>query len=230
MQRIIVAAAGALSLSVLLAGCGGSSDHSTGPTPDFSVSASTVAPTTLGTVSTINVSITSTGASGQVALAVTGAPSSWSVGFPSTTLTANSTVMIPVTVTIPSNGDAATTGRTLTVNATVSSTQHAATSVMTVADEYIVPIALGTGSGSHWPTLTGTTIHLKVGTTLTFRNDDNTAHLIHADGNTGIAHENPVGGGLPPGESYSQIPDATGPAHISCHLHGHTDVFTISVE
>ena len=231
MLRSMLAVAGALSTFVMVAGCGGSGDHTTGPSPDFSVVAATVAPTTLGTVTTINVMVSSTGASGPVTLAVAGAPVTWEVTTPSSaTLAANGTATIPVSVTIPTNGDAATGGRTLSITATVASTQHIATTSMTVANEVVVPIAMGAVAGTHWPAFAGTTVHILVGTTLTFRNDDSVRHLIHANGVTGIAHQDPSGFGIASGASLSQTTTQMGEANISCHSDGHSDGFTVAVD
>lgn len=229
MTRTLSALVVGASTLWMLAACGSSGDGSTGPTPDFTVSASTAAAATLATVANFNVTVASTGAAGTVGLVVTGAPASWVVGLPSTApvLASNGSVAVPVTVTIPSNGDAAASGRTLTIAATVGSTQHTATSVVTVANEFLVPIALGTGAGSHWPSVSGKTFILNVGTTVTFRNDDTTSHEIHSDGNAGIAHESPPG--LSNGESFSQTVTASGTAHLSCHTHDHADQFIVQV-
>lgn len=231
MRRSMKAAAAALSIFMAVSGCGGAGGHTTEPKRDFSVAAASVAPTTLGTVTTVSVTVTSTGASGPVTLVVSGAPATWAISTPpSATLAANGAVTIPVSITIPTNGDAATSGRTLTFAATVASTQHVATTSMTVANEVIVPIAMGAVAGTHWPAFAGVTTHIHVGTTLTFRNDDSVRHLIHANGNTGIAHQDPGGLGIASGATLSQTTVQMGESNISCHSDGHVDGFTIAVD
>src|SRR5438132_14208676 len=106
-----------LVLAGLLAACGDSS----APTPDFTIAVEAVAATTLGTQSTFDVSLTSIAFAGPVTLSVTGAPASWTVtisGGSTVNLTANGNTTATVTVTIPSNGAAAPTGQTLTVQGT----------------------------------------------------------------------------------------------------------------
>src|ERR1041384_437847 len=92
-------------------GCG-SKDSTGTPSPDYSVTADTAAPTTLGTSVTIHVHLTSSGASGPVTLSVTGAPASWTVTPPGApvNLTANGSANANVQVTVPTTGAAAAGG------------------------------------------------------------------------------------------------------------------------
>lgn len=205
----------------ILSACG--SGNSTGANPDFRVSADTAAGTTLGTAVTVHVHLTSTGLAGVVSLSVTGAPGTWTVTPPSNpvNLTANGQTIADVVVTIPSNGDAAPSGRTLTIEATVASHSDTAQTVVTVANQFIAPIAVGANSaGGHWGALAGTTIHLNTGTLLTFRNDDTTSHLIHAGTSLpGLQHQNTSGPGIAPGGTYDQTLTGTGTDLVYCHLH-----------
>lgn len=213
----------ALALTASLAlGCG--SGGGTGPAPDFSVSVGAAPATTLGTQVKFAVTLTSTGYGGVVTLAASGAPASWTVAFSSNpvALTADGSASDTVIVTIPTDGAPAPSGQALTVHATAGSLGHTASTPVTVANEYVVPIADGTGSGAHWGALDGTTIHLNAGTTLTIRNDDATAHRVHTDGTIpGFPHQ---AADMGTGGAYSVVVQSGGSGPSSdtfyCHDHG----------
>jgi len=207
--------------SLLVAACGSSDSGggNTGPTPDFTVAAGTAAATTLGTQTTFTVDLHSSGYAGPVTLAVTGAPATWTVAIAASpvTLAANGNASATVTVTVPSNGAAAPSGQTLTVHATAGSVAHTSGTRVTVANEFIVPIASGTGTGAHWGTLAGTTVYLNAGTTLTIRNDDSSVHQVHANNTiTGFPHQ---AGDMTTGGAYSNVL-ASGSDTFYCHDHG----------
>ena len=218
-------------IGALLSSCGG---DSTGSAPDFTITADPPAATTLGTANTLHVHLNSTGASGTVTFDVTGAPANWTITPPAgaVTLAANGQTTADLTVTIPSNGDAAAAGQTLTIAATIGSQTHQVQPVLTVANTYVATLVLGGGSaGGHWGALALTTIHLNVGTMLRFHNADTTAHLIHAAGGVpGVVHQNTGGIGTPAGGNYDQTIAGTGSDVINCHNHGPTgDLINIAV-
>jgi hypothetical protein len=206
---------------VYLVGSCGSGGGSSGPAPDFSVSTDTAAVTTLGKQVTFHVHLTSIGLATSVTISVTGAPASWTVTPPASpvVLTANGQATADVLVAIPSNGAPAASGQALTVHADASSHSHTANTVVTVANQFIIPILRGALSSTHWGSLGNTTIHLNTGTLLTFRNDDTTSHNIHVgSGLPGVQHQN-TSVTTPPAGTYDQTPTGTGSALVNCHTH-----------
>lgn len=188
--------------------------------------------TTLGTAVTFTVNLASTNFAGPVALSVLGAPATWQVAItPSATVTlANGgTGSATVTVTIPTNGEAMSAGRILTVHASATPGDQDVSPVVTVANEYIIPIAAGTGIGAHWGALAGTTINLTSGVILTFRNDDSIGHRIHGSGSIpGLPHQAATMG---PGGTYSDTLGVGLDSDVYCHDHGTgTGVLTINVQ
>ncbi len=176
------------------------------------------ASTTLGTSTRFNVKVTSNGFAGTVNLAASGGPSDWTKTLPSSvTLTLGQVQNINFDVNVASNGSAATGGAALTVNATISGMSPVAdSSTLTVANEYILPIANGVGTGNHWGALTNLT--LRNGSTFTIRNDDSVDHQIHAQATiAGLVHQ-PASMSM--GQSYSVVLNSTGTEVIYCHVHG----------
>ncbi|HTI03923.1 MAG TPA: hypothetical protein VL549_01290 [Gemmatimonadales bacterium] len=200
------------------------SSDSGGPAPDFTVSVDTPTATTLGTQVVLHVHLTSiAGDTGIVTFNVTGAPSSWTVAPPVSpvTLTANGQATGNVTIDIPTNGDPAAAGQSVTVEAILGTLHHSAASRVTVANEFVIPLLRGaTAGGSHWPFANGTTLHLNNGTLVTFQNGDTLAHIIHSNGGIGIAHQSTGGVGTPPGGTYGQTASGgPGSTRITCHSH-----------
>jgi plastocyanin len=209
--------------------CSSSDSNNESTAPDFSVAVGAAAATTLGSETTFDVTLTSSNFAGPVTLVVSGAPASWTVTIPGNpvTLTSNGNAIVTITVSIPTDGDPATAGQALTVDATGTPGTHSGNTSVTVANEVIVPIASGTDVGPHWGALAGTTLSIKVGTTITVRNDDATLHRVHYDaGVSGLAHQqNDMG----IGESYSQTATGMGTTKLSCHIHGHDTAGFINV-
>lgn len=173
---------------------------------------------TLGTTTHFNVKITSNGYAGTVNLSAAGGAGDWSKSFPSSiTLTLGQTQNINFDVGVATNGSAATAGATLTFSATIGSMGPVSdTSTLTIANEYILPIANGVDAGPHWGNLTNLT--LRNGSTFTIRNDDATAHQIHAsNGIAGLIHQTAT---MSTGQSYSVVLGSTGTDTIYCHVHG----------
>lgn len=221
---------------LLLASCGSDGDNSAGTAPpvvDLAVSADTAASATLGTQVSFQVRLTSAGFSGPVLLRVTGAPTSWlvSIADSTLTLTSNGSMSTTVTVTVPSNGEPAENGDTLTVEATSSLGTRRAATVVTVANEYIVPISAGADAGPHWGAHAGTIVRLNVGTTLIIRNDDTAGHNIHTNNTIpGFPHQNSAAV-LAQGETYSNVLSGGGTDTFYCHTHGQgTGLVTVIVE
>jgi len=222
MKTTIMRLSALLGAAAFIA-CGG---DSTGSNPSFTISADTAAPTTLGTEVAVHVLLTSTGGmTGPVTLAVAGLPASWGVTVPTgLTLTANGQIPTGIDIQIPSNGDAAASGQTVKIAATSGSINDTARTVVTVTDEFVVPIKIGANSaGGHWGALQNTTTHLRVGTMLSFRNDDTTSHIVHTNAHIpGILHGN-IGLPQAPGTKFSQVVGGTGNDVVYCHAHTATD-------
>jgi hypothetical protein len=217
-----------VAATVAISACGG---NSTGATTGFDLTVDTAAASTLGRSVTFHAHLVSHGSSGAVTLNVTGAPGTWTVTPSAATLPQNGQTTADVVVAIPSNGDAAPTGQSLAIEATVGALSDTARTAVTVANQYILPILQGAGSaGGHWGTLALTTVHLNVGTMLTFRNDDTTAHLIHANATiAGLVHQNTGGPGTIPGGTYDQTLTGTGTDQVYCHSHTSADWIRITV-
>ena len=228
IHRSYARAAFIVACSALLA-C--SDDGSTDPDPDFTITVASNAPaTTLGTETSFAVRLASSDFDGTVDLAVTGAPAGWAVTLDETSvdLGDGTPVIVEGPVTIASDGAAAPAGQELTVTATGAPGTRSVTIDITVADEYVLPIAAGTGDGPHWPDHAGGVIALRVGTTLRVRNDDATFHRIHPEENIdGFAHQPES---MAAGGSYLAVIGGTGTEAIYCHDHGHADHVTIVVE
>jgi hypothetical protein len=212
-------------LCVLALGCN-SGKKTVGPassSANYSVAVTpSSASTTLGTAVSFTATVSSSGFSGPVTLSATGLPASWQAAFsPSATInvTSGGNASATVTVTIPSNGAAATTGATVTIHGTASIGDRDGTTTLTVPNQYIVHLADGTGAGAHWGALSGTILNLNAGTTLTVENDDSVDHEVHTTASIpGFPHEN---GPLGTGGTYSGVVGA-GQDSISCHIHGET--------
>ena len=215
------------TLMWLTTGCGSKSTTGGGSNPDFTVSAPNPASATLGTADTIHVHLVSTDLAAAVTISVTGAPATWTVTPPASpvNLTANGQGNADVVITIPTNGDPAVSGQALTVHASGGGHDHTAAPVVTVANQFIIPVLRGaTAGGSHWPWPNNTTFHLNVGTLVTFRNDDTTSHIIHSNGGLGIAHQNVSGPGTPPGGTYEQTTSVAGSTVVNCHSHASDNI------
>ncbi len=220
---------GALVVTSLTA-CG-SDGGSTDETPDFTISADTAAPTTLGTATAIHVKLRSAGFAGPVTLTVLGLPADWSAAIPASpvTLAADDSATATVTLTIPTNGTSAASGQSLSIQATSGDVTHTAGTTLTVQNEYVVHLLAGAATGAHWPG-EAHGAHLNVGTTLTIENDDTTSHIIHSNiTDLGFPHQETVGVGITQGGTFSAELTATGSGTISCHTHSHTDTLGVVV-
>ncbi|HUQ06164.1 MAG TPA: hypothetical protein VM261_26855 [Kofleriaceae bacterium] len=175
------------------------------------------ASTALGTEVTYTVAVDATDFSGPVALAVAGAPASWNVTITPATVnvTDGATVTATVRVVIPPNGEAATMGRALAINATATPGAQSSSAMITVANEYTFPIAAGTGTGAHFGAMNGGLLRLREGTTLKILNSDSIGHRIHAGGGV-FDHQ---GATMPAGASYT-VTVAAGSDTFYCHDHG----------
>ncbi|HUH00444.1 MAG TPA: hypothetical protein VML75_00535 [Kofleriaceae bacterium] len=185
--------------------------------PDYSM---TVIPTgattlTLGTATAFQIALVSERFVGPVELSVTGAPGSWNVRFePSATavLAYDGTATIDLIVEVPTNGDAGEIA--LSVDALAAPGVRSQPAALVVSNELIVDIAAGTGSGTHaFPSRSD----INVGTVVTIRNSDTTAHRIHSNNDDqGFPHQPDDMG---QGESYSVTITGTGELNYYCHVH-----------
>lgn len=185
--------------------------------PDYSM---TVTPTgattlTLGTATAFQIALTSERFVGPVELALTGAPESWNVRFePSATATLayDGTAVVDLIIEIPSNGEAGEIA--LAIDAVAAPGLRTQATALSVANELIIDIAAGTGSGAHpFPSR----VDINVGTSVSIRNSDGTAHRIHSDnGNEGFPHQ-PDNMGQ--GEAYTFTVTGTGELNYYCHIH-----------
>lgn len=214
LTRLTVAAA------LLLVAC---NDGTTGPTTVFSISIpQQPTATTLGTSVTFPVEIKPTGFSGSLALTVAGAPASWNVRIIPSTFDIfvgdTTTQTATVTISIPSNGDAAPQGQQIVVTAAAPTAEHDASALVTVANQYILRIASDVGTtGQHWSSALGGVLALKSGATLTIRNDSPIQHQIHTNNTIpGFPTQTtPMNGGTD--ASYTV---GAGQDTIYCELHG----------
>ena len=175
------------------------------------------ASTALGTEVAYTVAVDATDFSGPVDLVAAGAPASWNVTITPAQVNVldGSTVTATVRIVIPPNGEAATTGRALAINATATPGAQSASAMLTVANEYRFPIAAGTGTGAHFGAMSGGLLRLREGTTLKILNSDSTGHRIHAGGGV-FDHQDATMG---PGASYT-VTVAAGSDTFYCHDHG----------
>jgi hypothetical protein len=130
------------------------------------------------------------------------------------TLASNAYGVALLTVSVPSDGDAGMATFDITAQAGAN-TVHASAD-LNVANEYIVTIADGTGSGDHhFPTF----LQLRVGAKLRILDDDSLVpHQIHADGGGGFAHQN---GDMTQGQEYDiTTTSASTTSQFYCHDHG----------
>ena len=197
----------------------------------FTASVSPASPTTtLGTTTTYTITIQSQDYTGPVNVSVSGHPASWVVtaATPSTVnVTAGGSATVTITVQIPSNGEAAPSGRTLTFKVGGNGSILSGTSKLTVKKEYVLAIPAGAGAaGPHWSVTSP--LLLKSGTLLRIRNDDATAHRIHTNGTIpGLA---PQDASMTQGQSYTATV-GVGTDVIYCADHGDTTgQLTITVQ
>lgn len=193
--------------------------------PDFTVAIAT--PTTATRLGTdVHYTITITGMNhmlGDVALTAAGVPKTWTATLtPATvTLDASGTATADLDVVIPTN--AADLTATIGVSASATPGTHTATmpAALTVANEVVVTIKDGTGTGDH---ALPTRIDILLGTKVRIMDADTTStkqHQIHSDADdaSGFPHQpNPMNGG----QEYDVTPTIGGDTQFRwyCHLHG----------
>jgi plastocyanin len=202
---------------------GGGDDVAASPdasvTPDFRIASMspTQAATSLGTTTHYTLTLDSSNFSGPVTLAAAGAPASWNVTFsPSATVTVpmDGQATVDMVVAIPTDGDAGSS--TLNITASGSPGERTATAQLAVANEYVITIADGTGTGAHpfFPQ----NLTLKIGVTLKIKDADTTKpHRIHSDGGAGFSHQD---NDMAAGGEYDVTPSASGAYYFYCHDHG----------
>ncbi|HSC12108.1 MAG TPA: hypothetical protein VLC97_14125 [Rhodanobacteraceae bacterium] len=191
----------------------------------FSIGATPPARTgSLGTQHRYLVKLHACNVSGTATLGQSGAPDSWTRTLDpgSLTLADGAVGVALLTVTVPTNADAGlgTFNLSATHNAELSSTDV----TLDIANEWILHFAPnGTGSIGSAHNFPGSLI-IKVGAKIRLISDDTTdTHLIHADGGTGLIHQNVAGPGLSAGQEYDLTPTAPNTplaGHLYCHYHG----------
>lgn len=124
-------------------------------------------------------------------------------------LTSGGTATVQLSVKIPTDAAALTPQLKIDLGG---SAPTSVTSDLAIANQLVVNIPAGTGTGAHSGLPTGI-IRLRMGAKIIFHNGDNMQHVIHADG--GIPHENTSLGA--PGTDYSVTP--TDSATWYCHDH-----------
>jgi plastocyanin len=171
---------------------------------------------TLGLQSRYLVKIRSCGDAAANALAASGGPATWTkvIDPPNLTLASNASGVALLTVSVPSDGDAGMATFDITAQAGAN-TVHASAD-LNVANEYILTIADGTGSGDHhFPAF----LQLKLGAKLrTLDADSVLPHRIHGDGAGGFLHQ---AGEMTQGQEFDITTTAVGgPYDFYCHDHG----------
>ena len=219
LQRSVVA------LIATTLACGGSSGDITGTAPlvGIAVDADSQA-TPLGEVVEYTFHFTSLGGfHGTVAYTIDSLPASWGITYSLPTplvLASGGSADLTVNISIPTDAEPAVTGRGLSLHATTASQDARFHFVLTVVNQLTFPIGLGTVGGPHWGAFLDQTVNMRVGATLTFRNDDSVAHTIHTNSAIpGLPHE-PDPGMAPFGGTYSSTITGTGDDDIYCHAHG----------
>lgn len=173
---------------------GGGGNQPDAPPAEVPHIAATVDQATVATElgKTISVKVTvvgSGGFSGPVTVTPTGIDPTWTVTAPTTgiTLTANGTGSATWMIDVPTDSAVLTSSIKFAATAT-GVTESDATSAVTVANNYTITIAAGTGTAVTGHATLPKNTKLKSGATLTFHNADTIAHRIHAGGG-GFAHE-----------------------------------------
>lgn len=208
-------------ICALFVGCNGGA-RTVAPTPvgyKVSVTPDRIS-TTLGTQHLLTVSVVSTGFAGSVGLTASGIPASWAGGLSplsAVTLTDGGSASTTLIVRIPTDAAAADTGAVITIEGDASTGAREATAIFTVANENIVRIASGTGSGPHWGALAGKVLNLTAGSTLTIVNDDAAAHQIHTGNLIPGLLEQPFA--MAGGDTY-RATVGVGEDSVSCEAHG----------
>jgi hypothetical protein len=132
---------------------------------------------------------------------------------PSVTLAAGESQTVQLAVKIPTNTASLTP--TLNIDLGSSAEAFAMTSAFTVANQYTIEIAAGTGTGAHSSLPNpNAPIKLRTGAKLVFHNGDTVQHVIHSDG-MGFPHENTGAGQA--GTDYIVTPRQSGTWY--CHNH-----------
>lgn len=199
----------------------------------FSIGATPPARTgSLGTQHRYFVKVRACNVSGAATLGQSGAPASWARTIDPGSLTlADGTIGVALlTVTVPTNADAGL--GTFNLSATHNADQTFADVTLDIANEWILHFAPdGTGSvgTAH---IFPTPLTIKVGAKIRLISDDTSDyHIIHADGASGLVHQNVAGPGLGAGQEYDLIPTAPNSpsgGHIYCHSHpGPATVVTV---
>jgi hypothetical protein len=184
--------------------------------------------TTLGTGGNHLIKVRSCGYAGGIILGVSGNPASWTVAVDPTsmTLASGGYGVAELAVTIPTDGDSGAQLLDVAVHSTAN-TAHASVTY-DVANQVIINIDEGTGSGSHthFPPF----LKIKSGTMLRFTDDDSVAlHAIHSDGGIGFPHQSPPG--MTKGQEYDVTPtDTSNPYFFYCHNHPGTESTHLTVE
>ncbi|MDR3385946.1 MAG: hypothetical protein P4L92_02740 [Rudaea sp.] len=174
--------------------------------------------TTLGTQSRYLVKIRSCGYAGSAVLSVSGGPASWTTAIDPTSMTfANGGYGVgEISANVPTDGDSGTYLLDAAVQVAANTTH--ATATIDVANQVILRIDDGTGSGAHthFPPL----MSIKSGTMIRFVDADSVAlHAIHSDGGPGFPHQSPPG--LSQGQEYDVTPSQAGFSYyFYCHTHG----------
>jgi plastocyanin len=162
------------------------------------------------------VAVSSERFAGDVELVASGAPASWDVSFdpsPVVTVAADGVATTTLRVSVPP--DARPEIAVLRIDATSTIGPGEAYFPVTVANEIVLAIPPGTGSGNHpFPPQ----IPLRPGTQVIFSNLDTVVHRIHSsvDGD-GFPHQPDPG--ILPGETFSVQPSATRAYDYYCHEH-----------
>jgi plastocyanin len=180
---------------------------------------------TLGLQNRYLVKVRSCGDAASNALAASGGPATWTKTMdpPSITLASNASGVALLTVSVPSAGDAGLA--TFDITAQAGANIVHASADLNVANEYILTIADGTGSGDHhFPAF----LQLKVGAKLrTLDADSVLPHRIHGDGAGGFLHQNMD---MTQGQEYD-ITTTTegGPYDFYCHDHPNSGDMKVTV-
>jgi hypothetical protein len=189
---------------------------------DFTVRVTDSARGELGTVIRQTIDVSGSHVGGPVTLAAIGAPAGWSIAIEPATITqvAGEGAAPPatMTITIPTNADAAPTGVPITVSATGGPGTRTATTVVTVANVFTMKIGTPGAGGQHFESYANGQLRMKRGAMLRIVNTDAIAHRVHSDaGVDGFPHQ---ASSMPTGAAYEVTLGESGSDLFYCHDHG----------
>lgn len=174
--------------------------------------------TTLGTANVFAVEIRSCGYAGNVTLGTIGLPTGWTASYPQTLITLFDGEVRSTTLTVNVPGNAIAGPEPFAATATITAIEVASSDLLLDVENVIV-VRETAGSGNAPHLHVPSSVRVKAGATIRFRNEDSVSHVLHGSGI--IPHEDISGAGGQPGRVVTVVtttPGANGAYY--CHSHG----------